>query len=84
MVAWAFPAPFVLVRDWRRLRGASGPENLPMLAAVYTAGVLVFLLQVSNSAFLYSGWPLIAALCVNLLLGFQQFVALLYARLDAA
>ena len=82
--AWALPFPFVLVRDWRRVRAAGGPESPRMFAAAYTAGVLAFLLQVANSAFLYSGWPLFAALCLNLLLGFQQFVALLYARLGAA
>ena len=55
-----------------------------MLAAIYVAGVSAALLQVANGLYLHSIWPLLSAMCLNLLLGFQQFAALLYARLRAA
>ena len=83
---WVLPFPVLLVRDWRRVRAisASEPTNPPMLAAIYVAAVSAALLQVANGLYLHSIWPFLSAVCLNLLLGFQQFVTLLYARLRAA
>jgi hypothetical protein len=86
--AWAAAAVLLAALDWRRVRALSEPERAllgrPLVAAVYGAVILIALLQVSNSVYLHTVWPILVAVSVNLLIAFLLFVLLLFTGLRDA